>query len=126
VKQEKISQKSPLSIPDEWKERFLIKRIKEDNIEISLEERNAILEELNRGRQFVQIGKYTLMLNSIKSIDPLWGADNIPPEPRPHKEGGYFDKEKQVFVKGEETEESIKRRKLWHQLFGGKFLSEKL
>jgi uncharacterized protein YnzC (UPF0291/DUF896 family) len=69
------------NIPEKWREKFLIKRIGENDIEITLEERNAILEMLARGMRYVQIGKYTIMLNSIKSIDPKWGKDNIPPRP---------------------------------------------
>jgi len=44
--------------------------------------RDEILKALNDGARFIQIGKYTLMLNSIKSIDPLWGEENIPPRPQ--------------------------------------------
>lgn len=86
--------KSDLSIQDEegsemiewekklhnkWDEKFLIKRIGEENIEITLRQRNDILTALNDGARFVQIGKYTLMINSIKSIDPRYEPDNIPP-----------------------------------------------
>jgi len=91
-------QKLPLSIPSEWEERFLIKRIDEKDIIISLEERNSILDNLRKGIRFVQIGKYTLMLNSIKSIDPFYEPDNIPPKP-----GVYETKEK---------------LELWEKLFG--------
>lgn len=73
---------SNLEVPEKWQERYFIKRINEDDIEISLEERNGILKALEAGVRFVQIGKYTLMLNSIKSIDPKWGKDNIPPRPK--------------------------------------------
>jgi len=124
VKQEKTSQKSPLSIPAKWQERFLIKRIKEEDIEVSLEERNAILEELNGGRQFVQIGKYTLMLNSIKSIDPLWEPDNIPPCPKKHLVGS-LDEKREVYVQ-EEEKTSKEDRELWFKLFGKKQLLKHL
>jgi hypothetical protein len=72
---------SSLSIPANWQEHFLIKRIDEKDIEIDLEQRNAILQALNAGARFIQIKKYTLMLNSIKSIDPKYEPDNIPPRP---------------------------------------------
>ena len=69
------------TIPIKWQERFIIKRIDEANIEISLAERDGILRAMNIGQRFVQVRKYTLMVNTIKSIDPLWGDDNIPPRP---------------------------------------------
>jgi hypothetical protein len=70
-----------LSTQPKWQERFIIKRIGEDDIEITLEQRNEILKALNNGGRFIQVRKHTLMLNSIKSIDPKWGEDNIPPRP---------------------------------------------
>lgn len=70
-------------IPEKWKERFIIKRIDEEDIDISLQERDMILSSLNKGQRFIQIGKYTLMLNGIKSIDPKWGPKNTPPRPKP-------------------------------------------
>lgn len=78
------SQKLSLSqteIPEKFREKFLIKRIDEDDIEITLEQRDNILKALNAGTRFVQIGRYTIMLNAIKSIDPKWGKANIPPRP---------------------------------------------
>ena len=69
--------------PSKWEERFLIKRIGEDDIEITLGERDAILKALDQGQKYIQVKKYTLMLNGIKSIDPKWGEKNIPPKPRP-------------------------------------------
>lgn len=107
---------SPLSIPPEWRERFLIKRIKEEDIEITLEQRNTILECLNRGDQFIQIGKYTLMLNSIKSIDPYYEPDNIPPCPPQEK--------KVVIESGSAQIEYIDTplRKKWIELFGKRLL----
>ncbi len=140
MKLEKTNQKSALStrnktsIPLKWQERFIIKRIKEGNILISLEERNAILQEMARGTNFVQVGKYTLMINSIKSIDPYWGPSNIPPRPseRPKK----FEHKRTeingqtVFVR-KETEESRKEREAikkeqeeWDKIFGKRLLGE--
>lgn len=69
------------SRPKRWEERFVIKRFDEESIEITLEQRNFILKALSAGDAYVQVGKYTLMVKSIKSIDPLWGEDNIPPRP---------------------------------------------
>lgn len=69
--------------PPKWEERFVIKRIEEEDIEISLAERNALVNALNANKRFAQLGKHTIMLNSIKSIDPLYGDLNIPPRPKP-------------------------------------------
>ena len=45
-----------LILPEEWQEKFLIKRIDEENIEITLAQRNEILESLSKGDRFIQIG----------------------------------------------------------------------
>lgn len=86
---------SPSLIPPEWQEKFLLKRIDEQDIELTLEQRDLVLQSLIQGTRFVQISKYTIMLNSIKSIDPKWGDRNIPPRPTPkyiaeeNELGGY-------------------------------------
>lgn len=69
--------------PEKFQEKFLLKRIGEEDIEITLPQRNAIIEALGSSSRFVQIRKHTIMVNSIKSIDPMWGEDNIPPRPKP-------------------------------------------
>jgi len=51
--------------------RFVIKRIGESDLEINNTERMAILKALNEGVKFVQVRDYTLMLNGIKSIEPV-------------------------------------------------------
>lgn len=104
-------------IPEEWKEHFYIKRIDEEDIKISLIERDAILKALNGGQRFIQIGKYTLMLNSIKSIDPIYEPDNTPP--MPHEENELVDG---VVV---EKKESKKLRELWKTLYSNKLLKRK-
>lgn len=71
----------PSSIPSEFQEKYLLKRIDEDDITLTLEQRDAIIKALLGNARFIQIGKYTIMVNAIKSIDPLWGAKNIPPRP---------------------------------------------
>lgn len=107
-------QKSSLSIPSEWQEHFLIKRIDEEDIKITLEERNAIIKALNDGTRFVQIGKYTLMLNSIKSIDPVYEPYNIPKRPREDwqyiTENGEMDRK---LVNKDQID-------LWDKLYGKK------
>lgn len=109
------SQNSSLSIPPEWEERFLIKRIGEEDIEISLKARDAILQALESGARFIQIGKYTLMLNSIKSIDPRWEPNNIPPRPRENVDiiGTMGNVAKTQVTNQAEID-------LWDQLYGGK------
>jgi len=63
--------------------RYLIKRIDEDDIEIGVKERDLVLKALEINARFVKLGEYVLMLNAIKSIDPKYGPQNIPPRPAP-------------------------------------------
>lgn len=72
-----------LSIRKEWQKKYLLKRIGEKDIIIPFETRNEILKQLDRNGRFIQIGEYTIMLNSIKSIDPFWSPNNVPPRPKP-------------------------------------------
>lgn len=58
------------STPNNAGKKFLIKRIDENDIEISNEERMVILKALHANVRFVQVRDYTLMLNAIKSIEP--------------------------------------------------------
>lgn len=111
------NEESVLSIPLEWQERFIIKRIKEENIEITLKQRNLILESLGRGDNFVQIGKYTLMINSIKSIDPVWEPDNIPPRPREVRDFETIEGKEQLVITNKEI------LMLWDKLFKDKTLN---
>ena len=130
------NQELPLSIPPEWRERFLIKRIDEEDIEITLEERNRILQSLNAGIRFIQIGKYTLMLNSIKSIDPYYEPNNIPDRPELTKPEFNYAEEvdpnnpknkvmNQKCWNPKQIEESKKRIELWDRLFKDKIISVK-
>lgn len=109
-------QTSSLSIPPKWREKFLIKRIDEDSIEITLEQRDSILKALDAGARFIQIGKYTLMLNAIKSIDPKIEPNNIPPRPDDviRKEVGLKDGVYQV------EESPNPEVELWDKLYGEK------
>ena len=110
------NQKSDLSIPPEWRERFIIKRIGEEDIQISLNSRNEILKALNEGSRFIQIGKYTLMLNSIKSIDPYWQPNNIPPRPKIRNVHlGISEITGQMMI--EDNKEDVKKAELWDKLF---------
>lgn len=76
-----LEKPSASEIPAKWRPKYLLKRIGEEDITISLETRDEILKQLANGGRFVQIGEYTIMLNGMKSIDPYWGARNIPPCP---------------------------------------------
>lgn len=105
------------SIPEKWRERFYIKRIGEDDIEISLEARDEILKALNAGTRFIQIGKYTLMLNSIKSIDPKWGNKNIPPRPEVRLNRlGISEETGQMMC--EDNPQDKKELEEWESIFG--------
>lgn len=99
-------------IPEKWQEKFLIKRIDEEDIEITLEERDAILKFLAGGQRFIQVGKYTLMLNALKSIDPIWGGNNNPPKPKPIEETNIIDNLAHVKVLNQDEID------LWESLFG--------
>ena len=106
------------TLPTEWNERFLIKRINEEDIVISLEERDQILTMLNAGTRFVQIGKYTIMLNSIRSIDPFYGPDNVPPRPQPDTQTFYHpDGRVAIEVKNQDLID------LWDKTYGPKLLT---
>lgn len=98
-----------------YEERFIIKRFDDEPIEITLTERNLALKVIDSGGRFIQVGKYTLMANGIKSIDPKWGKDNIPP--RPQEQYDYSEPDgntmKGKLLNKEELDE-------WDSLFGGK------
>ncbi len=110
--EEKELQSLPQTRTGKYAERFVLKRIDEQDIEISLEQRNSILEKINSGARFIQIDKYTLMVNSIKSIDPKWGSKNIPPRP---SEKCELIEGRAVVVNSDELDE-------WDNLFSKKLL----
>lgn len=60
---------------------YLVKRIDEDDILVDRVTRDAILNSMASGVRFIQVREYTLMINSIKSIDPRWGEPNVPKAP---------------------------------------------
>lgn len=60
---------------------YLVKRIDEDDILVDRATRDAILNSMAAGVRFIQVREYTLMINSIKSIDPRWGEPNVPKAP---------------------------------------------
>ena len=111
-----------MEIPHSWRQNYLIKRIGEADIEISKEVRDAMLASLANGDRFVQVGEYTLMLNSIKSIDPLHEPNNIPP--RPQRESQYAGVADNGQTQYTITKSSIRNQELWDKLFGDRKLLE--
>jgi hypothetical protein len=51
--------------------KFVIKRIDAEDIEINNTERMTLLKAMNGGVKYIQVRDYTLMINAIKSIDPV-------------------------------------------------------
>jgi hypothetical protein len=99
-------------LPRKWMPKYYLKRIGEDDIVISQETRNEVVRLLAKNGKFVQIGEFTIMLNTIKSIDPYWPPDNIPPKP----------KQKMQYIGGYEgsnlKEANAKERQEWEKYFG--------
>lgn len=102
-------------IPDEWKPKYTIKRVNGEDIGIGWETRNRILEAMSSGARYVQIGEITLMVNSINSIDPVWGNNNHPPRPKPNTNVELDTKTNtaKYIING-----SDEKLVLWDRLFG--------
>lgn len=105
------SHPTQIGIPSEWQEKYIVKRIDADDIEVSLEERNGLLKVLATGQRYVQIRKFTLMVANIRSIDPKYPPDNIPPRPTRQTEVEIVDGVAVETVKNQEILE------LWDSLF---------
>lgn len=56
---------------DNLNQNYIIYRVKLTPIEVSEAGRNLVLKSLNDKKRFVQIGDYTIMINTISSIEPL-------------------------------------------------------
>lgn len=54
-----------------YDQNYRIYRIGLKSIEISESTRNDVLSAMDSGKKYVQIDKYTVMLNNISSIEPL-------------------------------------------------------
>lgn len=117
---QKLSTLTQNEIPEKFREKFLLKRIDEDDIEITLEQRNIILKALENGSRFVQIKKHTLMLNALKSIDPKYPPYNIPPRPREITETVEIVKGKNGYETAVQEVKNKKEILLWDYLFGGR------
>jgi len=100
-------------LPEKWKPKYIIKRIDEQPIEISLGARDAILAELKKDARFILVKDHVLMLNSIKSIDPLW-KNNIPPKPKPLF---MYNGAKVDYPMSEEAENQVELDE-WEKYFG--------
>ena len=105
---------SSSSIQSEIKKNFVIKRIDEEDIKISNGERMIILKALNAGVRFVQVRDYTLMINSIKSIEPFtdrWypSFDNYAPESLPP---AYTEEEQKQRIANMEKTKAIFKGKI--------------
>lgn len=74
--------------------------------------RDAVLTAMADGAKYVQIKTYTIMVNSIQSIEPYYPPDNIPPRPQPEREWGG------------PTEKSLALKALWDEIYGGNKLIE--
>lgn len=62
---------SLIPISKQFDQCYQINRVKQSSIYVSEDARNKVLDSLSSGKMFVQIGKYTVMLNTISSIEPL-------------------------------------------------------
>lgn len=69
-------------MPDWLRPLFILKRIDEPELVLTLEQRNAIAEGYLRGDKAVIVGQHLIATFNIKSIDPMYGEDNIPPKPK--------------------------------------------
>lgn len=104
-------------IPPQWRPKYVLKRVSGDDLEIGIETRDRILESLQQGKRFVQIGEHTIMLNAINAIDPFWGTPNRPPKPTPFRPviGERFEGNVRVQEFGAvENDDEIS---LWEKLF---------
>lgn len=50
---------------------YIVYRVKLPSIEVTKETRDGLLELMNKGRLYAQVGDHTVMINSIAAIDPM-------------------------------------------------------
>lgn len=55
----------------EFEQNYVVYRIGLKPVEIDKKVRDTILEFMNQGKKFIQVDDYTIMLNSISSIEPI-------------------------------------------------------
>lgn len=56
---------------DDLKQNYIVYRVKLKPIEVSVRGRDEILKSMISGKRFIQLGEYTIMVNTISSIEPL-------------------------------------------------------
>jgi len=56
---------------DDLKQNYIVYRVKLKSIEVSNRGRDEILKSMASGQRFIQLGEYTIMVNTISSIEPL-------------------------------------------------------
>lgn len=59
-------------------DRFILYRIGLDPLEINQNTRNVILKAMSESKRFIQIGNYTIMINSINGIEPIIDSSKEP------------------------------------------------
>ena len=101
-------------MPDWLKPRYLLKRIDEPDIELSLEQRNGVANAMVRGDKVIFIGQSMIATFNIKSMDPIYGPDNIPPKPDVMR----LVKFENGLAKEVESEGDLARLKLWEEFYG--------
>jgi len=75
----KISYKEPqtkdavslVKSSDSLEQNYIIYRVKLNPIEVSVKGRDLVLSAMSANKGFIQLGDYTVMVNSISGIDPL-------------------------------------------------------
>lgn len=96
-------EKAKLSLSSNYKY-YLIKRIDSDDIEISRETRDMILKAMADNARYVQVGEYTIMVNSIRSIEP-----SMPPKPKPQQN---FDPDKGYYLTNQDEIDAWEKKYL--------------
>jgi len=104
-------------LPESWQTKYFLHVIGfEKPILITDEQRNGLVAVIESGKKFVQIGQFTIMVNSIKMIIPRYPPENIPPCPQIEYKGKIVN---DLWVQ-EPIPESVEAQKLWRELYGEK------
>lgn len=100
------------ALPEKWRPRYLLKRIGETDIELTLEEKTQIDSAISQDRSFISVQGNTLKVKMISAIVPKWKG-NIPPRPKEIVE--FTGIENGVAIKTVLNQDEID---LWDELFG--------
>ena len=104
-------------MPESWEPKFFIHVIGFDKpILITEDQRKGIVGVIESGKKFVQIGQFTIMVNSIKMIILRYPPENIPPVPQIEYKGEIKNN---LWVQ-EPIPESVELQKKWRELYGEK------